>query len=114
MVQMHVNECDLLDAFEEEVLNAGSAPVYMRFGDTDLISKVRASEFKGFRMMLQDMGFLGCINENNVFPHLREDEGYRRDLPVWGWEIVEFGSNGVDEVYTYQIQIDYPAVGFNH
>ena len=113
MVQMHVNECDLLDTFEMKVFMVGSAPVYMRFGCTDLIDKVEASTFREFRMMLQNMGFLGRINESNVFPHLREDEGYRRDLPVWGWEIVEFGSNGVDEVYTYQIQIDHPAVVFN-
>lgn len=108
MVQRHIDEGELLDALRDEIAKWEIYPVYLRFGDTDLESRVTAVGAEEFCQMLRDdMSFTGHKQGNDILPLLRESENYRPAVAVWEWRVVEFGSDGSDDECIYQMQIDY-------
>ena len=113
MVQRYIDEGELLDALRDEIAKRGIFPVYLRFGDTDLESRVTAVGAGEFCQMLRDdMSFCGRKSEGDILPLLRESEDYRPGIPVWEWRVVEFGYDGVDDECIYQMQIDFPLLLF--
>ncbi len=110
MVQRYIDEGELLDALRDEIAKRGIFPVYLRFGDTDLESRVTAVGAGEFCQMLRDdMSFIGRKEYTDILPHLRESEDYHPGISVWEWRVVEPRYDGPDEVCVYQMQID-----FNH
>ena len=108
MVQRHIDEGEPLDALRDEIAKWEIYPVYLRFGDTDLESRVTAVGAEEFCQMLRaDMSFTGHKQGNDILPLLRESENYRPAVAVWEWRVVEFGSDGSDDECIYQMQIDY-------